>query len=113
MAKQIKACMERDVQNKNGEVPNVRSFMQTSSIEERINKAVQGPVLNLVSEQQKDDPANKKLVVKIGDLNKIKEMLRQSVLCQEPTENMDFVLSKVVEILNRQCLSEAKEFAQK
>ena len=49
MAKNIKACMERATSERNSELEaNVRPFLQSSSIEERINKAVEGPVVNLI-----------------------------------------------------------------
>ena len=86
--------------------------MQNNSLEQRINQAIQGPVVDLVTRMQQENPQNKKLVVKIGELSQIKEMLKQSDLCGEPSENMDFVFSKVIDILHRQCLSEAKEFAR-
>ena len=87
--------------------------MQTATtIEERINKACEGPLLDLVRSEQQSNPQNRKLVVKIGDLNKIRQMLVQAHLCEEASENMDYVHGKVIELLNRQCLGSAKEFAR-
>ena len=74
-------------------------------------RAIQGPVLDLVTEQQETNPANNKIVVKIGDLDRIKAMLEESDLSNS-SENKDFILGKVLDILHRQCLGEAKEFAR-
>ena len=40
-------------------------------------------------------------------------MLDQSSLCEDSSENMDFIFGKILEILHRQCLGEAKDFAKK
>ena len=50
--------------------------MQNNSLEQRINQAIQGPVVDLVTRMQQENPQNKKLVVKIGELSQIKEMLK-------------------------------------
>ena len=50
--------------------------MQNNSLEQRINLAIQGLVVDLVTRMQQENPQNKKLVVKIGELSQIKEMLK-------------------------------------
>ena len=109
MAMQIKAKPDTE---KDQNV--VKSFVQTANtVEQRVIHSVQGPVLDLVSQEQEANPQqNSKLVVKIGDLVSIKAMLKRSELCTVKSENMDFINGKVIDILHRQCLSEAKEFSR-
>ena len=68
-------------------------------------------MLDLVTEQQAADPANAKLVVKIGSLPRIKAMLEEAHLSNS-TESLDTIFGKVVDTLNRSCLAEAKEYAR-
>ena len=69
-------------------------------------------MLELVRREQAENPQNKKLVVKIGELLQIRQMLHEAHLCEDPSESVDYVSGKVVEILIRNCLSEARDLAR-
>ena len=51
-------------------------------------------------------------MVKIGELNQIKEVLKKSDLGQTSAETADFIFARLLDVLHRQCLGDAREFAK-